>query len=47
MLHRTALVRTEVSEKRIASIIRARRIDKLGTMLAASSNRSTQVAIYC
>jgi hypothetical protein len=34
MLRRVALIRTEVSEERIASIIRATRIDELGTPLA-------------
>jgi hypothetical protein len=41
MLHRVALVRTDVSEERIASIIRVTRIDELGTLLAVTSNRST------
>jgi hypothetical protein len=40
MWHRVALVRTEVSEDRIASIIRVTRIGELGTLLV-SSNRST------
>jgi hypothetical protein len=35
------LVRTEVSEKLIASIIRMERISVLGTKLAVTSNRST------
>jgi hypothetical protein len=38
MLHRVALVRTDVSEKCIASIIRVIRIGELGT-LAVTSNR--------
>jgi hypothetical protein len=45
-----ALVRTDVSEERIASIIRVTRIGELGTTLAVTSNRSTQratVASYC
>jgi hypothetical protein len=37
-----ALVKTEVSEEHIASIIRVTRIDMLGTRLALSSNRSSQ-----
>jgi hypothetical protein len=41
MLHRVALVRTEVSEELVASIIRATRIDELGTTLAVISNRRT------
>jgi hypothetical protein len=34
-----AVVRMDVSEERIASIIRVTRIDELGTMLAVTSNR--------
>jgi hypothetical protein len=41
MLRRVALVRTDVSEEYIASIIRVTRISELGTMLAVTSNRST------
>jgi hypothetical protein len=41
MLRRVALVRTGVSEERIASIIRATRIGERGTMLAVTSNRIT------
>jgi hypothetical protein len=41
MLRRVALVRTDVSEESVASIIRAERIGKLGTMLEVTSNRST------
>jgi hypothetical protein len=40
MLGIVALVRTDVSEERIASIIMVTRIGELGT-LAVSSNRST------
>jgi hypothetical protein len=39
MLRRVALVRTEVSEERNASIIRLRRIDDLGKTLAVTSNQ--------
>jgi hypothetical protein len=39
MLHRVALVRTDVSEELSASIIRVTRIGELGT-LAVTSNRS-------
>jgi hypothetical protein len=39
MLRRVGLVRTDVSEECIASIIRATRTDELGTL--AVSNRST------
>jgi hypothetical protein len=35
MLRRVALVRTDFAEKRIASIIRVKRISELGTTLAA------------
>jgi hypothetical protein len=40
MLHRVALVRTDVSEERIASIIRVTRIGELGTTLAATGTQS-------
>jgi hypothetical protein len=36
MLHRAALVRTDVSEERIASNIRVKRIGMLGTTLAVT-----------
>jgi hypothetical protein len=36
-----ALVRTDVSAERIASIIRVTRISELGTTLAVTGNRST------
>jgi hypothetical protein len=39
MLRRVALVRTDLSEELSASIIRATRIDELGTTLAVTSNR--------
>jgi hypothetical protein len=39
MLRRVALVRIDVSEERIASIIRVTRIDELGTTLTVTSNR--------
>jgi hypothetical protein len=41
MLRRVALVRTDVSEESIASIIRMESIGELGTTLAITSNRST------
>jgi hypothetical protein len=41
MLHRVALVRFDVCEERIASIIRVTRISELGTTLAVASRRST------
>jgi hypothetical protein len=37
MLHHVALLRTDISEECIASIIRATGIDKLGTMLVAAN----------
>jgi hypothetical protein len=40
MLHRVALVRTDVSEEIIASITRVIRIGELGTTLEVTSNRS-------
>jgi hypothetical protein len=41
MLRRVALVRTDASEERSASIIKVTRIGELGTALAVSSNGST------
>jgi hypothetical protein len=41
MLRRVALVRTDDSEERSASIIRVTRIDEIGTTLAVTSNRRT------
>jgi hypothetical protein len=41
MLHRVALVKTDVSEEPSASFIRVTRIDELGTTQAAISNRRT------
>jgi hypothetical protein len=38
---RVALLRTDISEEDIASIIRVTRISELGTILAVTSNRST------
>jgi hypothetical protein len=38
-LRRMALVRTDVSEERSASLIKVTRIDELGTTLAVTSNR--------
>jgi hypothetical protein len=43
MLHRVALVRTDVSEERSASFIRVTRIGELGTALAVTSNIRTLV----
>jgi hypothetical protein len=40
MLRRVAVVRADVSEERIASIIRATRMGELGTTLAETNNRS-------
>jgi hypothetical protein len=36
MLHHVALVKTGVSEERIASVIRVRRIGELGTLAISS-----------
>jgi hypothetical protein len=41
MFRRMGLVRTDVSEERIAYIIRVTRISELGTILAVTSNWST------
>jgi hypothetical protein len=41
MLRGVILVRTDVLEERIASIIRVARIGKVGTKLIVTSNRST------
>jgi hypothetical protein len=41
MLRRVALVRTDVSEKLSASIIKVTRIGELGTTLTVTSNRRT------
>jgi hypothetical protein len=40
MLHRVDFVRTEVSDERIAPIIRVTKIGELGAKLAGTSNRS-------
>jgi hypothetical protein len=41
MLHRVALVRTDILEECVPSIIRMTRIGELGVMLAVTSNQST------
>jgi hypothetical protein len=41
MLRRVVLVRTDISEEHIASIIRVEVIGELGTTLTVTSNRST------
>jgi hypothetical protein len=46
MLCRVTLVRTDVSEERIASIIRLTRIGELGTTLGVISNRSTLLTLF-
>jgi hypothetical protein len=43
MLRRVALEITDVSEERIASIIKVTRIDDLGATLAVTSNRRTLI----
>jgi hypothetical protein len=53
MLRHVALVRTDISEEPIVSIIRVTRIGELGTILTVTSNRRTlrrsisSVASYC
>jgi hypothetical protein len=55
MLHHVALVRTDVLEEHITSMIRVRRIGELGTTLAITSNCKSSsissqralVASYC
>jgi hypothetical protein len=44
MLHRVALVRTDVSEELSTSFIRVKGIGELGTTLAVTSDRRTQRA---
>jgi hypothetical protein len=46
MLHYVALVRTDVSEELSASFIRVTRISELGAMLAVTSNRQLQLALF-
>jgi hypothetical protein len=46
MLRRVALVRTDVSEKLIASIIRVTRISELGTTLAVTSGVTSQKTAF-
>jgi hypothetical protein len=46
MLHRVALVRTDVSEELSASFIRVTRISELGTTLAVTSNPDEGVAKF-
>jgi hypothetical protein len=46
MLRRVTLVRTDVSEEFIASIIRTTRIEVLGTTLAITSNRNTLRSMF-
>jgi ribosomal protein S4E len=41
MLRCADLVKTDVSEERIASVIRGTKIGELGTILAVTSNRSS------
>jgi hypothetical protein len=41
MLSRVALVRADISEEHVASIIEVKRISKLETMLTVTRNRST------
>jgi hypothetical protein len=46
LLRRVALVITDVSEERIVSIIRVKRIGELGTTLAVTSNRRTHASTH-
>jgi hypothetical protein len=46
MLRRVALVRTDVSEGRSASIIRVTKIGELGKTLAITINQNASVASY-
>jgi hypothetical protein len=43
-MHRVALVIADVSEERIASVIRVIRIGELGTTLAVTSNGRTMLS---
>jgi hypothetical protein len=47
MLRRVDLVRTDVSEERIASFFRVTRISELGTTVAVTSNRCKLRRIIC
>jgi hypothetical protein len=47
MLRREALVRTDISEECITSIIRVTRICELGTTLTVTSNRCTLLSDSC
>jgi hypothetical protein len=47
MIRCVALVRTEVSEERIGSITRVKRISELRTTLAITTNRTTLREILC
>jgi hypothetical protein len=47
MLVRSTLVRSNVSEERIVSIMRVTKIGELGTMLAVTSSRSTLPRNVC
>jgi hypothetical protein len=41
MLHHMALIRTDVSEERISSIIKVTRVDEIGTTLVVTGKRRT------
>jgi hypothetical protein len=47
MLRHVALVKTDVSEERSASIIKVTRIGELGTTLVLTSNRPTLRSVGC
>jgi hypothetical protein len=46
MLHRVALLKTDVLEELSASVIRVTRIGELGTMLAVTSNQRTRCSYF-
>jgi hypothetical protein len=47
MLRRVALVRPDVSEERISSIITLTRIGELGTNVSSISSQRASLASYC
>jgi hypothetical protein len=46
MLHHVALVRTDVSEECVASIIRVTRIGELGTLAVISNEYSSEMLVF-
>jgi hypothetical protein len=47
MWRRVALVRTDISEERIASIIRVKKLSELGKTLTVASDWSTHLLVNC